>query len=467
MSSAQATGRSRLSMPVLGLFTGLAVVQLLNGTVQGYLPPVLPAVGAKLGIDTVGQNRLLATAVLSSVVLIPLISRLGDLYGHRRVLRVSVAVSTAGSLLIAAWPTPATLLVGVVLQGPAIGFFPLMIGIMRSRAPEYNRAGIGMLGGVVMAAVAASGLVGGILSERQPLAGLWVTVPVSALAFGAALLLPESVGPRVGRFHGGSALLLSVGLVGVMLAVSEGPSWGWASVPGLVALFGGVLALVAWALVESRTAHPLVNLRLFRNRGLATVLGIVFCVGFAGLGFVGPNITFLAASPAQVGYGMGLGPQSLALVGLALIGLGAVSSPLAPLVLRRLGARPTLVTGTVLTAVSFVLMALWHDTLAEYMVGLVVLGLATGLFQVVARTLAVEAVAEDHTALAAGLTELCMGLGAATGSAVLAALLAVHPLGTGRYVAMSGYLWCWGVCAGMSGVGLALVLARRGHGTAL
>jgi MFS family permease len=467
MSSLQATARSCLSMPVLGLFAGLTLVQLFNGTVQGYLPPVMPAVGTRLGLTAAGQSRLLMVVVLSATVLVPLVARLGDLYGHRRMLLISVATVAVGSLLIAGWPTPVTLVVGSILQGAAVGCYPLMIGILHSRAPQHSRAGMGLLGGVVMAAVAVGGLVAGVLSEGRAMAGLWVTVPVAVLALGAAWWLPESDGRRVGRFHIGSALVLSVGLVGLTLAVTEGPTWGWASTQVLVALISGVLALVVWILVEARVAHPLVNLRLFRNPQLAPVLGVVFCLSFGSLGIVGANITFLAAPSGQIGYGMGLGPQSIALVATVLLGFAAVSAGMAPLALRHLGERPALAAGAFLTAASFILMVLWHDTLVEYMIGIIVLGLASGLFQVVARTLAVEAVPEHHTALAAGLTELAVGFGATVGAAVISAFLAAHPLGGTRFVTLSAYLWCWWACAAVSVVGFALVLTWFGCSTTI
>lgn len=463
MFSPQATARRRISASVLGIFSGMILVQMFNGVVQGYLPPLLPAVSARLGINTVGLSRLTLLIVLSGAVLIPLLTRLGDLYGHRRMLRISVAAMGVGSLLPAAWPSPGTLAVGSVLQGPSVAVFPLLIGILRSRAPQHNRSGIGLLGATHLASTAAGGLVAGALAEGHPLAGLWVTVPVAALALGGAWWLPESDGRSGGRFNVGAALLLSVGLAGLALAVAGGPTWGWASVPGLISILGGGLALAGWVLVEARTTHPLVNLRLFLNPRLATILGIAFLLNFGAIGFIGANVSFLAASPDQVGYGLGLGPRSIALVSVVLLGTGAVSASLAPLVLRRFGERLALAAGAFLTATSFILMALWHDTLAEYLIGLVVLGMSLGLFGVVSRTLAVEAVTERETAVVAGLVELSLAFASTVGASVISALFAAHPLGRTGYVAVSGYLWCWVVCGGVAIVGLALALAYHGR----
>ncbi|MFD0547167.1 MFS transporter [Streptomyces mexicanus] len=107
-----------------GLLAVMTVIVVCSGVVQGYLTPLLPEVGRHVGVGSVGQNNLYLLSQLAFAVMTPLLSRLGDLYGHRRLLRVSVAMVVAGSLLIAARPTTATLAVGMALQGAVVGFFP-------------------------------------------------------------------------------------------------------------------------------------------------------------------------------------------------------------------------------------------------------------------------------------------------------------------------------------------------------
>lgn len=133
-----------------GLLAVMAVIVVCSGVVQGYLTPLLPAVGHHVGIGGVGQSNLYLLSQLAFAVLTPLLSRWGDIWGHRRLLRIAVAMVAAGSLLIASRPTTTTLALGMVLQGAVVGFFPLLAGILRSRAPEHGRTGMSVLVGALL-----------------------------------------------------------------------------------------------------------------------------------------------------------------------------------------------------------------------------------------------------------------------------------------------------------------------------
>ncbi|MFF2812220.1 MFS transporter [Streptomyces sp. NPDC058000] len=440
----------------------MAVVVLFSGIVQGYLTPLLPEVGLRLHIGTVGQNNIYLLSQLAFAVMTPLLSRLGDLYGHRRLLRVALAMVAGGSLLIAVRPSAVTLAVGVVLQGALVGFFPLLVGILRARAPERNRTGISLLVGVLLIAIGVGGLVAGALSERHAEAGLWVAVPVAALAVLAGLVLPDSDAPHGGRFHYGAATLLTAGLVALVLVLAQGGTWGWGA-PRTVALaVVAVVALSAWVVVERRSAHPLVSVRLLGNPRLALVSGYTFCAAFGTIGFLGANALFLGAARSATGYGMGLGPQAIATLSLAMVSAGFAGAALTPRLARRFGDRAVLASGSGLVVLGFVGMVLFHHTLAQYVPSALVVGLATGLFESITRTLSAEVVARQETALAVGLNELALSLGAAIGAAVIGASFAAHVVHGTTRIAESGYLWGWGACACAALVGTALALRYRG-----
>ncbi|MFF2501803.1 MFS transporter [Streptomyces sp. NPDC058067] len=444
-----------------GLLATMAVVVLFSGIVQGYLTPLLPEVGKRLHLGSVGQNNIYLLFQVACTVLTPLLSRLGDQHGHRRLLRISLAMVAGGSLLIAVWPSPATLAVGVSLQGAVVGFFPLLVGILRSRAPEQNRKGISLLVGVLLIAIGVGGLVAGALSERHAVAGLWTAVPVAALAVVAGLLLPDSDTPRGGRFHYGAAALLTAGLVALALVLAQGEVWGWTSPLTLGLAAFTVVVLVAWIRVERGAAEPLVSVRLLSNPRLAVVSGHTFCAAFGTIGFLGANAFFLGSSRAETGYGMDLGPQAIATVSLAMVVAGFAGSTLTPRLARRLGDRAVLALGGALIALGFIGMILFHDTLTQYVTCALVVGLATGVFESITRSVSAEVVAEHETALAVGINELALSLGAAIGAAVIGMFFAAHvQRGTG-HIAESGYLWGWGTCAAVAVVGAALAVRYR------
>ncbi|MEU9519657.1 MFS transporter [Streptomyces sp. NPDC048224] len=443
-----------------GLITAMIVIVVCSGVVQGYLTPLLPVVGAHVGIGGVGQNNLYLLSQIAFTVLTPLLSRWGDIWGHRRLLLVAVTAVAVGSLLIAARPTTVTLAVGMVLQSAVVGFFPLLAGILRSRSPEHGRVGMSVLVGALLLSIGAGGFAAGTLSDEHALAGLWTAVPFGALALGAALALPTSTAPRAGRFNVPAALLITGGLGALMLVLTEGQSWGWTSGSSLLAVAAALILIVAWVLVEQRSAHPLVNLGMLRDPRLAAVSAHTFCIAFGAIGFLGANAVYLGTEPDGDGFGLGLGAQAISLVSLAMVAVGFLGSTLTPRLSRLIGDRAVLVAGGCAGAVGFLSLVLFHSSVPQYVAGALVVGLATGMFEAATRALSVEVVDEAETALSVGVNEMALSLGAALGAAVIGALWSSHTTAQGT-VTGAGYQWAWTACAVTALGGAAVGLVFR------
>ncbi|NEC68851.1 MFS transporter [Streptomyces sp. SID9727] len=438
----------------------MILVVVCSGVVQGYLTPLLPVVGAHVGIGGVGQNNLYLLSQVAFAVLTPLLSRWGDMWGHRRLLLVAVALVAVGSLLIAARPTTATLAVGMVLQSAVVGFFPLLAGILRSRAPEHSRVGMSVLVGALLLSIGTGGFVAGTLSDEHALAGLWTAVPFCALALAAAFALPTSTTPRAGRFNTPAALLLTIGLGALILVLTEGGSWGWASASTLLTLVASLLVLTVWVRVERNSSHPLVNIRLLSNPRLAAVSAHTFCIAFGAIGFLGANAVYLGTEPDGDGLGLGLGARAISLVSLAMVALGFIGSTMTPRLARTVGDRAVLVTGGCTGALGFLSLCLFHSSLPQYLVGALIVGLSTGMFEASTRSLSVEVVHEEETALSVGVNEMALSLGAAIGAAVIGSLWAGNTTAQGA-VTGAGYQWAWAACALVALAGAAVGLLFR------
>ena len=111
----------------LGLIVAMALVEALSGITQGYLNPILPALGPELHLDDPTINGLFLISNVAFAVLTPIISRLGDSWGCRRILRLSTVTVAAGAVLMAVAPSLLTISVGVVLLTCVVGFIPLMM----------------------------------------------------------------------------------------------------------------------------------------------------------------------------------------------------------------------------------------------------------------------------------------------------------------------------------------------------
>ncbi|MFQ3561859.1 MFS transporter [Streptomyces gramineus] len=443
-----------------GLIATMILIVVCSGVVQGYLTPLLPVVGAHVGVGGVGQNNLYLLSQVVCAVLTPLLARWGDMWGHRRLLLVAVAMVAVGSLLIAVRPTTATLAVGMVLQGAVVGFFPLLAGILRSRSPENGRVGMSVLVGALLLSIGTGGFVAGSLSDEHALAGLWTAVPFSALALAAAFVLPTSTAPRAGRFNAPAALLLTVGLGALILALTEGGSWGWASASTLLTLVGSLVVLAVWVRVERRSSHPLVSIRMLGNRRLAAVSAHAFCIAFGAIGFLGANAVYLGTEPDGDGLGLGLGARAISLVSLGMVAVGFVGSTLTPRLARAIGDRAVLMAGGFVGGLGFLSLCLFHSSLPRYLVGALIVGLSTGMFEASTRSLSVEVVDEAETALSVGVNEMALSLGAAIGAAVIGSLWAGHTSAEGT-VTGAGYQAAWAACAIVALVGAAVGLLLR------
>ncbi|WP_405746987.1 MFS transporter [Streptomyces sp. NBC_01525] len=438
----------QIRLGVGAMLASMAVVETVSGFTQQYLYPVLPAVGARHGIDTVQLSWIYVVQQVGMTVFTPLLSRLGDNHGYRKILRLSVAMLACGSLLMAVWPSLIGIAVGALLQGSVVGFMPLMIGILRDRTgDEGARRGIGVLVGVLLAAIGVAGVAAGAMAAVNPVLGLWTGVAVAALGLVACLMIPaERSAPAGEGFPLRPFGLLSLGLIGITLALSQGPVWGWGAPATLVSAGVGVLAAVAWPFAELRAERPVVDVRMFRNRRVVLPSVVTFCLSFVTIGTLGANSTFLGADPQKVGYGFGLGSMAIGFAMLPQAATGVAASLLTPRALRLLGDRVTVAIGGLAALAGFGGLALVHGTLAAYLALSSLTGVAMGVFQSATRALAVEAVPVSETATAAGVNELVLSLGGAVGAALVSAMLSAHA-GAGGRVEIGGYTVAWAVCA--------------------
>lgn len=134
-----ATGRRR------GAVGFLVVMELSSGVLQGWFTPLLEAIGTRWHVDTAQLNWVTDMYMLMTVVFVPIIGRLGDAYGHKRMLAITAVAVTAGSVVVAIAPSYELFLLGRALQAPLAAFLPLEFAIVRERQPEKAGRSIGLL----------------------------------------------------------------------------------------------------------------------------------------------------------------------------------------------------------------------------------------------------------------------------------------------------------------------------------
>jgi MFS family permease len=441
----------------------LLVLEFASGLTQGWLSPLLPSILQRYDTTAANLNWVNAVFLLSSAVCVPLMSKLGDLFGHRRLLTVAAASVAAGSILVAVAPTFGVLLLGRAIQGPLLAFLSLEFAIVRERAGRRAGRAIGLLVG----SLALGGSVGLLLAgqTRQHLslsATLWVpAVLMIVMVPVAAFLVPETTVRTPGRVDWAGAGLLSVGLVLVLAAVGNGGTWGWSSGRTVGGIVGGLAVLISWVLVEQRVRQPFVDVpAVLRGRLGAPVLAGFFA-GAELFGSQAAGALFLGL-PASTGIGLGLTAGQLGLV-LVVFGLAAFAGTwLAPRLAERVGLRVVLILGAVLNAAGYVLTATAHGSVGVFVIWQVLVGVGNGLVLAALSSYVVNRAPADAVAISSGLLNTGRTVGGAVAGAAFAAVMAAMVTrlpGMAKPVTTeAGYVTVWLVCAVLALAVAALAL---------
>ena len=384
-----------LAIAVLG--SGIA---FLDGTVVNV---ALPSIGDDFGAETSSLQWILNGYLLTLASLILLGGSLGDRYGRRRIFVIGVAWFTAASLLCAIAPSANALIAARLLQG--VGGALLTPGslamIEASFRPGDRARAIGAWSGLGGVATALGPLLGGYLVEAVSWRAIFlINIPIGLfVAVMATRHVPETRDPNApAKLDAAGATLAAIGLGGTTYALIEAPGKGMTA-PIVVAAVAGVLALVAFLIVESRSSHPMMPLGLFHSRQFSAANLVTFVV-YGALG----GVFFLLVAFLQISAGyspVAAGAASLPVTLLMLL-LSARSGALA----QRIGARIPLTLGPLVIAAGMLLMARIPpdaDYLTSVFPAVVVFGL--GLTLVVAPVTATVLAAADsrHSGIASGI----------------------------------------------------------------
>lgn len=411
------------SWATMGILTLCGMVVSLQQTLVIPLLPDLPGI---LDVSADDASWLVTATLLTGAVATPIVSRMADMYGKRRMLLVSLSVMTVGSLIAALGGNFPAMLVGRAMQGFGASLIPVGMSIMRDHMPREKLAGGIALMSATLGIGSALGLpLSGVLYSAFGWTSLfWSTALVGVVLLVAIMLtLDESTERFPGRFDIVGALLLTVVLVGLLLPLSKGASWGWASgqVIGLTAL--SVVSLAIWIPLQLRVREPMVNLRTAVRRPILFTNISSYFVGFAM--FLNGLITTQELQvPTDTGYGLAL---PVAVAGLAMVPGGLMMlafSPISGRMLNRWGGKATLLTGGVVMGLTYLWRMFNNDVLWEVMLGNMLVSVGSAIAFAAMPSLVMASAPRSETASANGLNALVRSLGTSSGSAVVALVFA-------------------------------------------
>lgn len=447
---------------------GLLVLYLSLGglsyaVLQSLVSPALSTIGRELGATTSDASWIITAYLLSASVLTPVLGRLGDMIGKRKVLIGVLALLAAGTLLAALAPNLTVLIVARVLQGASGAILPLSIGAVRDELPrERVSVVVGVLSAIFGIGAGIGIVAAGPIVEHLSWHWLfWLPLVLIAVALlGVVFGMKESPVKTPGKLDLLGTGILSVALVALLLGISKGQAWGWGDgkTLGLIAL--GVVALAVFVPVELRVREPLIDMRLMRLRGIWATDLVALILGFAMFGtfLLVPTLLQL---PAETGYGFGKSVTTAGLFLLPTVVMMVVCGPIAGMLVRRVGPKLPLCAGTLLVVAAFALPAVAHGEVWQVLASGVLTGAGIGLAFAAMSNAIIEAVPAGQTGEATSVNTIARTIGSSIGTAIVAAVLTSNTTPQGLPTDDAFTLGFW-TCAGVAVLAVVAALALPG-----
>jgi len=430
----------------------LSVAALAFALAQTTLIPALGELAGELDTDASGVAWTLTGYLLSAAVCTPVFGRLGDMFGKRRLLVISLSVFGAGSVVAALAQSLELLVGGRVLQGAGGGIFPLCFAIIRDEFPaDRVSSSIGLISATFGIGGGAGLILGGLLIDHASYH--WIFWLGAAMAAAAAvlteLLIPESPYRTPGRVDIRGAAVLAVGLVLPLLAVARANDWGWGSTRTLVMIGVGVAILAGWVVLQKHTKQPLADVEMLARPPVLMTNVATLLVGFGMFGsFI--LIPQLAEAPRSTGYGFGLDATGAGLLMLPGALMMLVAGPFAGVLVRRYGGKLPLALGAAISASSLLAMSLDHSTQAAMVAWNITNSVGIGLAFAAMPNLIFAAVPQRETGEATGFNTLVRSVGASLGAQITAAVLTASVIAGGLLPTDDGYTTAFLVSAGIA-----------------
>jgi EmrB/QacA subfamily drug resistance transporter len=391
--------------------------------------------------------------------LLVIAGRTADRLGSRRVFFAGLGVFTAGSALCGLAPSVALLVAGRVIQGcGAAAMLPASLSLLLAAFPVERRSQmVALWGGVGALAVATGPSLGAaLITAGGWRAAFFVNVPIGAVAWLAGrrvLVRPRPGVPGATPDYVG-ALLIAVTLAALVLGITEGPSWGWATAPVLGCFAGALVMGTAFLLRSARHPEPVLDLTLFTARSFSVANAATFLYAMGFFAMLLGNILFLTSvwhyPILEAGLAVTPGPLVVAVV----------SGP-AGRVASRAGFRPVLLAGFTVFLCGLVWFAtrvgVHPDYLTTWLPGTLIIGLGIGMTLPVLSAAAVSSLHQNRFAVGSAVNQTARQIGGAFGVALLVVILGT-PHSVGDALTHFHHLWWYAAgTAALAGLACAVI----------
>lgn len=401
------------------LCMALLGVMLANSSIN----LALPQMSVDIGLSQIEQTWIVNIYSLVFASLLFLAGAIGDRYGRKLTLQTGSIVFAASALYAGflAHSAPELIIArGIMGLGSAL-VMPTTLSIINNLFPkdELTKA-ISIWSAIAGIGVMIGGVVGGILLEYID----WNSIFCMSAALAVAglilnqLIAPESRDEKDLPVDWIGGIFAAVGIFGLVYGITEAPSKGILEGTVLAGLITGLAALVVFALWERKSASPLLDMNLFRNRAFS-VSALTLCLAFLAMSAV-----FFTISQLQQLI-LGMSPLTASLLMLPIMIPFVVLAPVIPAIVERIGARWTIIAGLSLVAISFLVISAWtvETTYRDMLPPMLVMVCGVSLAMTPSTNILMSSVPRNRSGMGSAMNDTTRELGNSLGVALFGAII--------------------------------------------
>ncbi|RZL72584.1 MAG: DHA2 family efflux MFS transporter permease subunit [Rhodococcus sp. (in: high G+C Gram-positive bacteria)] len=411
-------------------FLALAVICLaellvvLDNTIVNV---ALPSIGVELRTSVSGLQWVVDAYTLTFAGLLLAFGNLGDRYGRRRVMVIGLIGVAAMSIAGANAESLGQVIAARAAMGVfAAAVFPATLALIINIFTDLRERALAIAAWTAMAgfAIAIGPMAGGWLLEHFSWHSVfWINVPIAVIAAAATLsLVPESRATVVGRMDLVGIAASIIGITVLVWAIIEAPHHGWTSSVTVGAVALAIAVLLGFVRWELRTEHPILDLRLFRNRRFS-LPALAIAIGyFSMFGFLFLITQYFQGVREYTPFEFGVASLPFAVS-------VAVGAPVATLLAQRIGTTPVIVFGLLLTGVGLYLggqVAVDSSYLTDVLPSMVSMALGLAIVQGPATESIMASLPLDEAGAGSAVNDTTREIGGTLGVAVLGSIVASY-----------------------------------------
>lgn len=412
--------------PIRALATLTAIV-LVIGYVETMVLPGIPLMQKDLSTTTTIASWITSIVLLVGAVVSPLLGKFGDLYGKKRVIIVTLVFYTIGASIAGFSNSIGFLLFARALQGVGLAMVPLSFAILTDIFPkEKLGTAQGAIAGSAAISVALGLVLGSYIIQNFGWQFSFRSVAIlSVILFVLVILTLKQDIIRIRRkIDYPGAFIFSLGIALVLLYMSEGSTLGWFSLEEIALLIPGFALVLLFFFVESKVSEPLISLKLLKIRNVL-VANLVSMVGGGLVQFLlFFAVVYYAELPKPFGLGFDIFTTGLTLVPGTIVMF--IIGPVAGKLLPKVGPKPILLSGAVLSIIGFLLFIVNRGSAFAVTIDVVVAFAGTVPLVVPVVNMISLSIPKESVSVGQGLNSCLKQVGSAIGPVLTTALLAAY-----------------------------------------